>query len=210
MTHAIRLTQAMRRTAIMCALLGPVSCGGKVNEAVPDEDPETEETETETAVDTDTETETETTDEPPPAECVPSARLLQHVCTHTNNGPYTSVAATGDPDDLPDVSRLHGAFDVSVIAQPARFQYDASRTGTHIVFTNAEIEWSTIDANGNGHPMAPVTGGSCPGTTSGGTFDVDKGQTITLEAAAPPAQFTLFVEHVATFGNDALICTSSE
>lgn len=195
----------MRIAARTCALFFAIGCGGKVNEPVPDEDTETEAAETETASKM-----PETSDDSLEEECVPSDRLVQHVCTHTNNGPYTSVAATGDPGDLSDVSRLHGAFDVSVIAEPARFQYDASRTGAHIVFTDAEMEWSTIDERGDSHLMSAVAGGSCAGTTSGRAFEVDKGQTIVLQAETPPTQFTVFIEHAATFGDDALVCTPTE
>lgn len=198
------MMKRMRRTVEMCAMALIVDCGGKVSELA------SQDTAT-GAAETETQTPAETTDAlSSEEECVPSDRLVQHVCTHTENGPYISVAATANTEDPPDVSRLHGAFDVSALTAPARFRYDASRTGKHIVFTDAEIEWSVLDASGNSHLTQPVAAGFCAGTTSGRTFDVDKGQSITLDAAAPPARFALFIEHVATFGDDALVCTPDQ
>lgn len=184
----------MRSEVLGSVLLGlsllSASCGGRVRELSPDEVDETGSM------------------DPQKEECTPrlSERLLKHVCTHTDHGPFTSVVATGDAQKMADVSRLHATYDVTVTALPVRLTYDASRQGSHVLLTSAPVEWR-VDSEGIGiEGTLPATGGSCDGTTSGRSFQVNKGERVVLLANQAPEHFTLFIEHVATFGDDALAC----
>jgi hypothetical protein len=146
--------------------------------------------------------------------CVPTLgeKLVRHACVHISNGPYTSVAGSTTPSELPDVSKLHRAFDVTAAEQPFSLRYRAARSGHHVLLTDAKVTWSVQNSEGQTvdtqhevlGPNSSADWTPCAGSTHAALVEFELGQQYTLLGNSAPERFTFFVEHVETFGAQGL------
>jgi hypothetical protein len=139
-------------------------------------------------------------------------RLIAHTCSHTENGPFMEVAASTGSTEFADVSRLHTPFDVTVLNFPFSLSYRASRAGTHVVFTNEPVAWEISDQSGaaltvraNVDTSPEGSRSACPGTANAVLVEFSRGKNYVFASGNAPSRFTLFIEHLETFGSGALL-----
>lgn len=134
-------------------------------------------------------------------------RLIRHACSHTENGPYTDIAARSEENGRADVSTLHRPFDVTAVNMPFSLHYQASRAGAHVIFTNKRMTWDVAELEGAALEVQTnvdsVKEGTCASAAYAALVELERGQDYVLSSPDAPKRFIMFIEHAGTFGKDA-------
>jgi len=129
---------------------------------------------------------------------------VEHACSHVTLGPYVDVAALAGQTMAASVSQIQTAFKIDVVGEEGELAYTPARDGDHVLFTDKSVVLRVYDAAGAEFALREVAAMGCRTITEARVVELEQDHPYVVRIALSDVRhFTLFIEHLGTFGEEA-------